>query len=489
MVRAWIAVAYYYGVEAVPQLLDELELLLGDEPEHDQVRGELEATRGYVLWLMGDGAESLRHLEVALERVPEEHVDLRSNAELAFAQSSQMVGRKKRGIRFLDDLLAHPQRLHEMRATRLLAARVFIHLTAGDLLEADVANRRLWTTVERGGSAYVHAWTSYMQGLIHLQRCEWEAAVEHLAHSVKQRFIHHARAAVDSMTGLMLGYQALGREGEAQETLQILGGYVSPLGDPAMESLVMSAEARLDILRGRPGSARRWLEATEPPPEGALLWWLDIPSITRCRAMLAVGSPVRIEFAEARLEECAESIEAQHNVCQLIRVLTLQAMAHEGQDQTDQALAVLERAVRLARKGDLVLPFVELGTPVLALLDQLSGEREFTARVERSTTAFGASPGETTAGEAEPGSVQARRRQVRSTVAGGNECLTNRELDVLELLALRLRNKEIAARLGISSQTVNSHLKQVYQKLGAHGRREAVERAVAAGVLDRTPPS
>jgi len=489
MARAWITLNYSFQLEAVPPLLDEVESLVGDTSGNEQVRGELAVCRGYVFWLMGNGAESLQHLDVGLERVPVSHVDFRSNAELVFAQAKQMVGRKGEGLRFLDDLLAYSESLEPMRKARLLVARVFIHLVAGDVLRAEVANRRLWELVKRSSWAYGRIWTSYMQGVIHLQRCEWEAAVEHLTESVANRFIHHARAAVDSIAGLMLALQALGQEDDAQATLQTLKGYVAPLGDPAMESLVASAEARLAILQGHSQFAGRWAEAMEPPPEGALLWWIDIPSITRCRAMIAVGSRGDLVKAEAQLQERAAVIEAQHNGCQLIRVLTLLAMACEGQGKTDEALGTLERAVTIARKGDLVLPFVELGTPMVALLERLGGEREFTAHVERLVAAFGA-PSDSSAREAEAESVQTGRREGRQPADGGNhKSLTNRELDVLELLARRLQNKEIAARLGISSQTVNSHLKHVYQKLGAHGRRDAVERALAEGILDRNPPS
>jgi len=489
MARAWITLSYYYLVEAVPPILAEVESLVGDKSGDEQVRGELAVCRGYVFWLMGNGAESLQHLDVGLEQIPVSHTDFRSHAEMIFAQANQMVGREQQGMRFLDDLLAPSESLEPMREARLLISRVFIHVVAGDLLGAKLANRRMGEIVKRGAPAYVRIWTSYIQGVIHLQRCEWEAAVEHLGRSVANRFIHHARAAVDSMAGLMLAHQALGQEEEAQATLQTLNEYVAPLRDPAMESLVVSAEARLAILQGQSEAARRWVEASEPPPDGALLWWIDIPSITRCRATVAVGSPGGLVKAEAQLREWVKVAEAQHNTCHLIRVLTLLATACDRQDKTEEALGTLERAVALARKGDLVLPFVELGTPMVDLLGKLAKKREFTARVERLVTAFGTPTDRSTTPEAGAGKHPVQRLEKRRVVASRNLVgLTNRELDVLELLALRLQNKEIADRLSISDQTVGSHLKQIYQKLGVHGRRKAVERAVETGILDRRPP-
>jgi DNA-binding NarL/FixJ family response regulator len=86
-------------------------------------------------------------------------------------------------------------------------------------------------------------------------------------------------------------------------------------------------------------------------------------------------------------------------------------------------------------------------------------------------------------------SVQAGRRHVPAEVAAvlaahlGDEGLTARELEVLALIRDGYKNKQIAGRLAISENTVNFHIKNVVDKLGANDRTHAVMIAIRRGLL------
>jgi DNA-binding CsgD family transcriptional regulator len=90
-----------------------------------------------------------------------------------------------------------------------------------------------------------------------------------------------------------------------------------------------------------------------------------------------------------------------------------------------------------------------------------------------------AAPGSEAAGAGERGGAQATRGGVERP----RKPLTEGETRVLRYLPTHLRATEIAAELHLSANTVKTHLRHLYQKLGAHSRREAVERARAFGLL------
>jgi len=105
------------------------------------------------------------------------------------------------------------------------------------------------------------------------------------------------------------------------------------------------------------------------------------------------------------------------------------------------------------------------------LLERLEAQRggtDFVGRVLDQLRASQARPTSGAGGTTRPGAAGA---------AWTAEPLTNRELDTLELVAGRLQNKEIAARLFVSPETVKTHLKHLYQKLGVSNRREAAAKA------------
>ena len=76
-------------------------------------------------------------------------------------------------------------------------------------------------------------------------------------------------------------------------------------------------------------------------------------------------------------------------------------------------------------------------------------------------------------------------REAQAQHCGELECLTDREREVLALLAEGVKNTDIAKVLFISNNTVKRHLKAIFEKLGVHTRSAAVAKAVAAGLAYR----
>jgi LuxR family maltose regulon positive regulatory protein len=178
-------------------------------------------------------------------------------------------------------------------------------------------------------------------------------------------------------------------------------------------------------------------------------------------------------------EDC--SLE-EHWATTLARVVRGRALEQEG--QLSEAAAVIERGVELSRRG---VAAVEIGYALLSQAEarQLQGDPDGAREVLREARRVVDScpdPGilEDMLARTERG-LRRTPHKGRELGAGGE--LTDRELDVLRLLPGRLSQREVAEALYVSLNTVKTHTKSIYRKLGVDARDDAVERARELGVL------
>ena len=477
LAKAWV-LNFQFALWAIPPLLDAIGTLSGGESK-ELHSGEIDLFNGIFLFWEGQGERSLELLDRALERIPAANIGIRNGAEIYFAGSSQIAGRGKTAVQ------AYRRKLYNeasegTRKMRLLGALIFIHLLSGELVEADEATRQLNDMATRTPNVYIEVWASYLQGIIHYQWNKLEAAVHHFSRAVENRFALDVYSDIDSYAGLILSYQAMQQPDKANQTMNQMIEFAQGTSNPDCLPRARSVQARLRLLQGDLEYAVRWLETTDFSFDtGTMFFWLEVPRITQCRVLVARGSAAGLREATERLQEHLQFNQATHNTPQMIEILLLQAMAYQKQGQTDEALAVLEQAVTLARPGGYIRPFVNLGKQMAELLTRLLQRGKAVDHIERILAAFDAY--ESVDDRDEP-SPQSEQQPLICNQTLENP-LTSRELEILVFLGQGLQNKEIAARLFISLATVKRHSANIYRKLDAHNRQQAIIKASRLGIL------
>jgi LuxR family maltose regulon positive regulatory protein len=201
-----------------------------------------------------------------------------------------------------------------------------------------------------------------------------------------------------------------------------------------------------------------------------MLFWVEVPRITKCRVLIADGSDASLQEALDTLHKYKHENEALHNTIQQIGILALMALAYKKQGNIDEALATLGHAIELAEPGGVIRPFIEPGSEMADLLKQLIKKNIATNFVGQILTAF-------------------REEHLRAAYPVSSSAqplvdpLTKREMEILNLLAKRERRKKIAETLFISPETVKRHTTNIYQKLGVNNQEGAVAKAKALGIL------
>jgi LuxR family maltose regulon positive regulatory protein len=483
LAKIWVSY-YHFALGAIPPLLEAVETMLDNDAASQPSWGEVDFFWGHHWYWQGQSNRSLDLLSRALERIPEAYHAARGEAELWWGLASQYSGQRMEAVQRLNSILQGEQPPPPVRQIKLLGALVFIRMLSGELTEVTQATPQIRDIAIRSQNAYIIAWVSYLQAYVAYYRNELGQAAHHFAQAVEGRYVLYERAAIDSLAGLTLTYQAMQQPDKASATMDLLLEYAQRTSGRTSVAVAHSCRARLSLLQGDLASAVRWLQTTDLPTDpGVMFYWLEVPHVTKCRVLIAEGSAAGLQEAEGTLRTYEQVKEARHNIRQLIDILLLQAAAYQKQERTDRALATLERAVTLALPGGWIRPFVELG-PTMA--DLLNGLRQRGVALQYIAQILAAFPTEAKdEGQRTEAADAPFVPSPEVAVASSSliEPLTNRELEVLELMAQRLTNKEIADRLVLSVGTVKQHAYNINQKLNVRGRRQAVAKATSLGIL------
>jgi LuxR family maltose regulon positive regulatory protein len=213
--------------------------------------------------------------------------------------------------------------------------------------------------------------------------------------------------------------------------------------------------------------------------------WSEIPLLTLIRLRLAQG---KLEGLFELLEDVCRDIESRGWTDILIEALILKALVLHAEGKLAHALRILGDVLAMTEKEGYVRAFVDEGLPMFQLLQRASSRGIAPLYVSRLLSAFNM-PASNTPSQSERSKVKGLASLRRATGFGYmTEPLTEREIEVLELIAAGLANRDIAKKLAISLYTAKNHLHRIYQKLDVDGRARAAIRAHEIGLLKHTSP-
>jgi LuxR family maltose regulon positive regulatory protein len=227
-----------------------------------------------------------------------------------------------------------------------------------------------------------------------------------------------------------------------------------------ISTLVSAYQARIWLAQKQLKQAARW--ARDYERRSAVEYLCTFEDLTLARIYLA-----RRQAAEGLvlLDAMLAAAETAGRLGAVIEISVLRSLALHALGKVRQAKQSLRHALHLAEPEGYVRVFVNEGKLVTRLLQQTAVRGTLSQYVDRLLSVLGA------------------RDKGSGAMSNLLEPLSDREMQVLELIAEGLSNPEIALQLAISLPTVKSHTRNMYGKLGVHSRKQAVAKARNLGIL------
>ncbi|MEP7241151.1 MAG: LuxR C-terminal-related transcriptional regulator [Devosia sp.] len=460
-----------YGLAALAEDSASSRVVVIDQSQLPRLPGAVELYRAALAQVRGDVPGIIEHAKRVLELAP-------ADDDVGRAAGSSMLG-----IAYWSQGNLEPARRawaegrnglqragHISDVLGVSLALSDINRAQGRLTEAiRVCQQALELAVTSDGRA-LRGTADMHAGLsdLYRERNDFDVARQHLA---KSQELGEAAGLPQHPYRWRVAAALLRRdEGDLDSAVELLNEaehlYVSdffPLIRP-----VAAIRTRIWIAQGRMDDAFRWQRERGLGVDDELTYLREFEHITLARLLLVQDAGG--EVAQRLLDRLLDQAAGSARMGSVIEISLLQSLAYRGDGDPTAPLVPLERALSLAEPESYVRLFVGGGERMATLL-KAALKRGITPAYTRQLIAA--------LGQAEPDA---------SVHPDLIEPLSDRELDVLRLLRSDLGGPEIARELMISLNTMRTHTKNIYEKLGVNSRRSAIHRADQLSLLVRAQP-
>lgn len=453
-------------IDACIQRLDKIEQQMLDRNDMQSQLARVTAFRCFMACRQNHLTQAEMLADQALRDLPEEDLSFRLDVFGALGDTYRKRGLWDEAQKYYHKALD----FSHAPTFRVQAVHIF-----GALADLDLRRGRLQSAADYWRKALVaieaqENWGNYplpLIGWVYIRMgellYEWNElanAEEHLSQGLERAELG------GDVRAMIAGYLNMGRLKLTQGDIEAAVNYLNiaqPLVEKAQFAHWISRFERFqldvwlaqDRLRAAVDWADRMLgdAAIEERPES------DSSQLAMARVLILKGDEPSVAQALRVIRDLLIMAENDGRMGIVIEGLMLQALACWRHHDTQEALTALERALRLARPEGYIRLFADTGLSLVRLLQEAHRRGVMVGYIEKLLKAIDLN-----------GSVQVSNEALL-------EPLTERESEIIRLIAAGLTNPEIGEELGISAETVKKHASSIYGKLGVNNRTEASARA------------
>ncbi len=458
-----------------------VEMVVVDQEQFRTLPASIATAYAYLTQARGDIPGSVKYGRRALDLLPEGNHLRRGPAAALLGLAQWASGDLEAAHRALADAMVNFQRAGNLNfAISVTYGLADIRITQGRLCEAVKTYTNSLQLALEQGEPLLRGTADLYLGLseIYLEQGDLDAAIHNLQHSEELG----EQAALTDWKQRLFRIKARFKEtqGDLMGAIEFLDEAIrhyrrTPVPDVRP---LAALKASLWVAQGRLSDARRWVQEQSLSVDDELSFLREVEHITLARVLIAEykRDPLDLTIRDALqiLDRLLQAAEDGGRMGSVIEIRVLQALAQQAQGNLSPALVALEHALRLAESEGYVRIFVDEGLPMVQLLSEAVAHRIMPDYTAKLLAAFEVKV---------PKSADKSYLPATQPIQPLIEPLSQRELEILQLLAQGLSNQEISQRLFLALSTVKGHNRNIFAKLETQRRTEAIARARELGIL------